>query len=178
MNKLLISFLSLAIFSNVGYADYSIKNIRFEKTPVFKETLQKLNIAKTIFKDQCFDADAGTPFASQNYTITSDKRKWISGWGCTNTDGSATDLAAIYVDTIANIGYLSNTRMMLVALDQNHNQIDTDAANIATRYATHWCLKLIDNDTTDGITVTNNIDFDADTDTDITFEQIIGYKLC
>ena len=77
-----------------------------------------------------------------------------------------------------NIGSLSSTKIMLVALDQEHNIIDNDAANIATRVITEWCLKLVDNDGTDGITPSNNLNYDLDAEVDFTLEEIYGHSLC
>lgn len=174
-----MSFALLAtIIPGVCYPDLWTNHLGIKNLPYYKETKQKLELAKDIAKEQCFDADATTAFTSINYTVNANTRDFVSGWGCTNSDGTSNDLVAIYTDTLPNIGTLSSTRVMLVAMDQEHNIIDNDGASVATKSITDWCLKIIDNDASDGITATNNIHVDSDNLVDYTLEEIYGHSLC
>jgi len=168
-----LSILPINVLAAVMFDPIGIRSL-----PYYVETKKKLELAKNIAKDQCFDADATTPFSSINYSVNNNVREFVSGWGCTNTDGTTNDLVAIYTNTMPNIGSLSSTKIMLVALDQEHNIIDNDAANVATRVITEWCLKLVDNDATDGITPSNDLNYDLDAEVDFTLEEIYGHSLC
>lgn len=159
----------------MAYSDFSAVFLDYSQIPPFRELRDKIEIGKTILKEQCFDADAGTPFTSTSYSVASEDQRFVSSWGCTNTDGTLTDLVAVHATTIADIGFLSNRKLILVALDQEHSRIDSDAANIATRYVTAWCLKTVD---TSGNAVSDDLDVDGDGENDRSISSILGYREC
>ena len=173
-------FFAILIISlnTLVYSGFSSKFLDAKKIPPLNEIKDKLELAKVILKEQCFDADAVTPFVATDFNVTQSEQRFVSSWGCTNTDGSLNDLVAVHATALGDIGFLSKAKIMLVSLDQVHNRIDSDAANIASRYATAWCLKVVDTDATDGISVTNNVDMDGDGNTDRSISSMLGYREC
>lgn len=166
------------LITTLAHSGFSSKFLDADKIPPLKEIKDKLELAKVILKEQCFDADAVTPFVATDYNVNTSERQFVSSWGCTNTDGALNDLVAVHATALGDIGFLSNAKIMLVSLDQVHNRIDSDAANIASRYATSWCLKVVDTDATDGITVTNDLDIDGDGNSDRAINAMLGYREC
>lgn len=141
--------------------DENLYDKRFKMTinnALYNEIYDKLVLAKTIVDDRCYTS-SNSSFSNLAYTIDSDDQRWIKEWGCTNTNGSVSNLVSGYVITKDDIGFLSNAKIMIVAKDSNGDRINTDSGG--NQPMSSWCYHFVDNDSSDGITISELVDVDA-----------------
>ncbi|MGC6404268.1 MAG: hypothetical protein ACON5A_03425 [Candidatus Comchoanobacterales bacterium] len=125
---------------------------------IFNEINDKLNITKELINNDCYTPATST-MSTQAFNIANEQQRFITEWGCTNSNNTVSNLVSGYVVLRDDIGMLSNAKIMLVAKDSQGNRINTDSGG--AQAIDSWCYHFVDNDATDGITTSQYIDMDA-----------------
>ena len=70
-----------------------------------EEISDKLIIAKEIIDNQCYSASTSS-FSNLAYTIDATKQKFITEWGCHNSNGTRNNLVSGYVIMGSKVNFL------------------------------------------------------------------------